>query len=271
MTRTVRDAAICLGALTGVDSLDDKTLESKGKSLKDYTQFLKEDGLKGKRIGFYKPAVVSNYKVTALMLKAVEFMKSKGAEIIELDKISEDNLERYEYQVMLYEYKDGLNKYFKSLGPKAPIKNVEELIEFNKKDTVELRYFNQIWLEMAQQKGDLTSQEYVESLTRSLNGSRENGIDKVMNQYHLDAIIGPAAGPAPKTDLTNGGRSEVGSSSFAARAGYPNITLPMGEIDGLPVGISFFGRAWSEPLLLEITYAFEQGTKHRIIPTYRSF
>jgi amidase len=271
MTRTVRDAAICLGALTGVDSLDDKTLESKSKSLKDYTQFLKEDGLKGKRIGFYKPAVVSNYKVTALMLKAVEFMKSKGAEIIELDKISEDNLERYEYQVMLYEYKDGLNKYFHSLGPKAPIKNVEELIEFNKKDSVELRYFNQVWLEMAQQKGDLTSREYTECLSRSLTGSRENGIDQVMNQYQLDAIIGPAAGPAPKTDLVNGGRSEVGCSSFAARAGYPNITLPMGDIDGLPVGISFFGRAWSEPILLEITYAFEQGTKHRFVPGFQSF
>jgi amidase len=268
MARTVKDAAICLGALTGVDSTDEKTLASGGKSLKDYTQFLKEDGLKGKRIGFYKPALESYYKVETLMLKAVDFLRAKGAEVIEIKKISDENLSRHEINLMLFEFKDGLNKYFKSLGPNAPIKNVEDLIAFNIADSVELKYFNQKWLEMAQEKGDLNSAEYKESLFKSLKGSREEGIDKVMNEYKLDAIIGPTGGPAPKTDLVNGGRDEPESSSYAARAGYPNITLPMGEIDGLPVGISFFGRAWSEPVLLEIAYSFESGTKHRIVPKF---
>jgi amidase len=268
MARSVRDAAICLGALTGVDSTDEKTLASKDKSHTDYTHFLKEDGLKGKRIGFYKPALESYYKVEALMLKAVDFMKTMGAEVIEIKKISDENLSRHEINLMLFEFKDGLNIYFKSLGPNAPIKDVEDLIAFNKADSVELKYFNQKWLEMAQEKGDLNSAEYKESLFKSLKGSREDGIDKVMNEYKLDAIIGPTGGPAPKTDLVNGGRDEPESSSYAARAGYPNITLPMGEIDGLPVGISFFGRAWSEPVLLEIAYSFESGTKHRIAPKF---
>jgi len=268
MTRTVRDAAICLGALTGIDSTDEKTLASEGKSYTDYTQFLKEDGLRGKRIGFYKPALESYYKVESLMLEAVDYLKTKGAEVIEIKKISEDNLSKHEINLMLFEFKDGLNKYFNSLGPNAPVKNVKDLIAFNKADSIELRYFNQKWLEMAQEKGDLDSPEYKESLSKSLKGSREDGIDKVMNEYRLDAIIGPAGGPAPKTDLINGGRDEPESSSYAARAGYPNITVPMGEIDGLPVGISFFGRAWSEPVLLEIAYAFEKGTKHRKIPKF---
>ena len=268
MARTIRDAAICLGVLTGIDSTDEKTLESKGKSFRDYTQFLKEDGLKGKRIGFYKPALGSNYKVLPLMLKAVDFMKSKGAEIIEINKIADDNLSRYEFDLMLFEYKDGLNKYFKSLGANAPVKSVEDLIAFNKNDSIELKYFNQKWLEMAQEKGDLNSANYKESLNKSLKGSREDGIDKVVSDYKLDAIIGPTGGPAAKTDLINGDRDDLGSSSYAARAGYPNITLPMGQIEGLPVGISFFGRAWSEPVLLEIAYSFEQGTKQRKAPAY---
>jgi len=268
MARTVRDAAICLGALTGIDSTDEKTLASSGKSYNDYTQFLKEDGLKGKRIGFLKSAVTPNYKVTEVMMKAIEFMKRKGAEIIEIDQITKENLGSAAYSIMLFEYKDGLNKYFKSLGSNAPIKSVEELIAFNKSDSVELRYFNQKHLENAQEKGDLDTPEYKEALAKSLKTSREDGIDRVMNEYKLDAIIGPAGNPAPKTDLINGDRSQVYSSNYAARAGYPNITLPMGEIDGLPVGISFFGRAWSEPLLLEITYAFEQGNKYRVIPKF---
>ncbi len=166
MARTVRDAAICLGALTGVDSTDEKTFTSEGKSFTDYTQFLKEDGLKGKRIGFYKPALRSYYKVAALMLKAVDFMKSQGAEIIEINKISDDNLSGDEINLMLYEFKDGLNKYFQSLGPNAPIKNVEDLIAFNKDDSVELKYFNQKWLELAQEKGDLNSAEYKKSFVK---------------------------------------------------------------------------------------------------------
>lgn len=268
MARTVRDAAIGLGAMVGLDNEDEKTRESQGKFHTDYTQFLKEDGLKGKRIGFYKAPIGANHKVDSLMYQAVELLKSKGAEVIEIDQISSAEVGSSSFQIMLYEYKDGLNKYFKSLGPDAPIKSVEELIAFNKSDTIELKYFNQRYLEMAQEKGDLNSKEYQEALAKMMKGSREEGIDRVMNEHKLDAIISPTGSPAWKTDLVNGDSFQLGSSSPAARAGYPNITVPMGYVDELPVGISFFGRAWSEPVLIEIAYAYETETKHRKTPKF---
>lgn len=268
MARTVRDAAICLGALTGIDSLDDKTLASRGKFYSDYTQFLKEDGLKGKRIGLYKGPLGRNYKVDTLLYRAVHFMKSRGAEIVEIEEITKENMGGYSFEVMLYEYKEGLNNYFRSLGPGAPVKSLEELIAFNRADSVSLRYFNQKYLEMAQKKGGLTSEAYTEALSKMLKGSREDGIDRVMDEYELDALIAPTGSPAWKTDLINGDSFQLGSSSPAARAGYPNITVPMGFAGPLPVGIFFFGRAWSEPVLLEIAYAYEQGTRHRRAPEF---
>jgi len=268
MARTVSDAAICLGAIVGVDSADEKTLASQGKFYRDYTQFLKEDGLKGKRIGLYKVPLGRNYKVDTLMYKAVDFLKSQGAEIIEIEEISSDDVGSYSFEIMLFEYKDGLNKYFQTLGPNAPINSIEELIAFNQSDSIELKYFNQRYLEMAQEKGDLTSVEYQEALAKMLQGSRAEGIDRVMNEHDLDAIIAPTGSPAWKTDLINGDSYHLGSSSPAARAGYPNITVPMGYIDELPVGVSFFGRAWSEPLLLEIAFAYERSTKHRKSPKF---
>ena len=270
MARTLRDAAILLGAIAGVDTSDPKTLEGKEKIRKDYTVYLKKDGLKGKRIGLYTKPLGQNFKVDALMEKAVNFIRSKGAEVVEIDKISDNNVGNYSFQVMLFEYKDGLNKYFKSLGESAPVKSIEELIAFNKTDSVELKYFNQKYLVMASEKGDLDSKEYRDALSAMLKGSREDGIDRVMNKYNLDAIIAPTGGPAWKTDLINGDSFQLGSSSPAARAGYPDITVPMGFVQGLPVGISFFGRAWSEPLLLEIAYAYEQGTKHRKAPEFKT-
>ncbi len=268
MARTVRDAAICLGALVGVDEADAKTLASKGKYHEDYTQFLKEDGLKGKRIGFYKAALGANYKVDSLMYETIDYLKTKGARIIELDQISKSNIGNYSFEVMLFEYKDGLNKYFQSLGSKAPIKSLGELIVFNLSDSVELQHFNQRYLEMAQEKEDLGSEAYKEVLAKMMKGSREEGIDKVMDMHDLDAIVSPTGGPAWKTDLTNGDSFQLGSSSPAAHAGYPNITVPMGFVDALPVGVSFFGRAWSEPILLEIAYAYEIGTRHRKAPEF---
>ena len=268
MARTVSDAAICLGAIVGVDSADEKTWASQGKVYKDYTQFLKKDGLKGKRLGLYKAPFGSNYKVDELMNQTVEFLKSQGAEIIEIEKIMDDEVGNYSFEVMLYEYKDGLNKYFESLGPDAPIKSLEELIAFNESDSIELKYFNQKYLEMAQKKGDLSTQEYQEALAKMLKGSREEGMDKVMDEHDLDAIIAPTGGPAWLTDLTNGDSYQLGSSSPAAQSGYPNITVPMGFIDELPVGISFFGRAWSEPILIEIAYAFENATNYRKSPQF---
>tara|TARA_R110000851_G_scaffold182764_2_gene331868 strand:+ start:3291 stop:4889 length:1599 start_codon:yes stop_codon:yes gene_type:complete len=270
MARTVTDAAICLGVLTGIDPADEKTLASQEKFYKDYTQFLKEDGLRGKRIGFYQTPLGKNYKVDTLMSKAVDFMKRQGAEIININEISSADVGGYSFQVMLYEYKDGLNKYFRSLGPNAAIKSLEELIAFNRKDSIELKFYNQKYLEMAQEKGDLNDEAYQKALANMLKGSREEGIDRIMNLHHLDAIIAPTGSPAWKTDLINGDSFQLGSSSPAARAGYPNITVPMGFVDELPVGISFFGSAWSEPVLLEIAYAYEQGTKHRKAPKFLS-
>lgn len=268
MARTVRDAAICLGALVGLDTADSKTQAVDRKEFTDYTQFLKRDGLKGKRIGLYMAPIGRNYKVDKVMNEAIDFIKSQGAEIVEIPKIGVDEVGRWSFEIMLFEYKDGLNKYFKSLGPDAKIKSLEDLIAFNKEDSIELRHYNQRYLEMALEKSGLDSDEYKNTLEKMLKGSREEGIDRVMNEHQLDAIIAPTGGPAWKTDWTNGDSGHVGSSSPAARSGYPNITVPMGFIEGLPVGISFFGRAWSEPLLLEMAYSYEQGTQHRKAPQF---
>ncbi len=268
MARTLADAVACLNALTGVDSTDTKTLASVQHMQKDYSKFLKQDGIKGKKIGIFTSPLGRNFKVDTLFNQAVAYIKSQGAEVIEIDKIAENNIGGLSFQVMLYEYKDGLNNYFKSLGPNAKIKNLEELIAFNKKDSIEMEFYNQRYLEMALEKEGLDSDGYKNTLKEMLKGSRENGIDRVMNEHELDAIIAPTGGPAWKTDHTNGDSFGLGSSSPAARAGYPNISIPMGFVDELPVGISFFGRAWSEPVLLEIAYAYEQGTKHRKAPQF---
>ena len=268
MARTLTDATLCLNALTGIDSSDVKTLASENHIKKDYTTFLKKDGLKGKRIGIYKAPLGRNFKVDTLFQQAVAYMKSQGAEFVDIDRIAESNIGGLSFQIMLYEYKDGLNKYFNSLGPEAKIKNLEELIEFNKKDSIELAFYNQRYLEMAQEKDGLDSDDYKNTLAAMLKGSRENGIDRVMDAHNLDAIVAPTGGPAWKTDHLNGDSFGLGSSSPAARAGYPNISVPMGFVGDLPVGISIFGRAWSESTLLEIAYAYEQGTQHRQAPQF---
>ncbi len=268
MTRSVRDAATCLGALSGVDSSDSKTLESAGKTHPDYTVFLKEDGLKGKRLGLYKRTYGRQFKVDTLMDRAVAFLRQQGAEIVEIDEISRTNVNDASYEVLLYEFKDGLNKYFAALGEQAPIKSLEDLIAFNLKDSVELSIFDQEILKKSQEKGDLNTPAYREALAKMLKAMREDGIDRVMDANRLDAIIAPTGAPAWKTDWVNGDHHILGSSSPAAISGYPSITVPMGFIDELPVGISFFGRAWSEPLLLEIAYGYEQGTKYRKAPRF---
>lgn len=266
MARSVTDAAICLGALTGIDSSDSKTLESEEHYLLDYTSFLKKDGLKGKKLGFLTSYNGIHYKVDELMQETIEFLKEQGVEIIEIDKIYEPNVSNLSFAVMLQEYGDGLNQYFASLGENAKIKSLEELIEFNRNDSVELMHFNQKYLEMALEKEGMNSDVYKETLAKMLKGAREEGMDRVMNEYNLDAIIAPTTGPAWKTDYTNGDSYHFGSSSPAAISGYPNITVPMGFIDGLPIGISFFGKAWSEGPLIEIAYTFEQASLVRKAP-----
>ena len=269
MTRTVRDAAICLGVLAGIDSSDEKTPQSRHHNYTDYTAFLRTDGLRGKRIGFYRKPMGHHFKVDTLMEHAVQAIREQGAEIVEVEQILDPEIDALSFEVMLYEYKQGLNDYFASLGPDAPIHNLEELIAFNDSDSLELSIFNQKYLKMALEKGNLDSKEYRNALRRMQRGARKKGIDRVMDEHNLDAIMAPTGSPAWKTDWINGDAFILGSSSPAAISGYPNISVPMGFIEGLPVGISFFGRAWSEPVLLEIAYAYEQCTNHREPPQFK--
>jgi amidase len=268
MARTVEDVAISLGAMVGVDSTDSKTIASAGKYHSNYTSFLKADGLRGKRIGLLKSNMGYHAKVDTLMKQTVANLKKQGAEIVELEFSLDRSTNGSSFQVLLYEFKDGLEKYFAGLGDKAPVHTMQELIDFNKKDTIELRYFDQHLLEMAAAKGNLQTKEYQDALAAMLKATRENGIDKLLKENSLDALMAPTGSPSWKTDLTNGDHYIGGSSSLAAISGYPTITVPMGFIDELPVGVSFFSTAWTEPLLIEIAYAYEQSTKHRKAPTF---
>jgi amidase len=268
MARTIKDAAICLGALTAVDSLDSKTLVPGRIAHKDYTQFLNPDGIRGKRIGYWETPLNGHFRMIDVMNEAVEFFESNGATIIELDQFVAQEASDHSYNVMLYEFKDGLNKYLKNLGIAAPVRDLEDLIDKTFSDSVEMRYHEHDIFLTAQSKGNLDSEDYRKSLEMMLHLSKEEGIDKIMEEYDLDAIIAPAGGPAWKTDLVNGDHFILGSSSPAAIAGYPNVVVPMGQIDGLPVGLSIFGRPWSEPILLEIGYSYEQGTNKRFTPKY---
>ena len=268
MGRTVEDVALTLGALTGIDSSDSKTFASQGKYYSDYSKFLKKDGLKGKRIGLSKKSMGFSDKVDTLMNKTIAYLKANGAMVVDIEYPKGQNYEDASYQVLLYEFKDGLNKYFAGPGSDSPVKNLKELIDFNKSDSIELRYFDQGILEQAEAKEDLNSPEYKKALATMIKATREDGIDKVLETYKLDAIMAPTGSPAWKTDLVLGDHFVGGSSSLAAISGYPAITVPMGFIDDLPVGITFFGKAWNEPLLLEIAFSYEQGSKHRKAPKY---
>ena len=268
MARTVTDAAILLGAVTGVDSDDKKTLASKGNSHTDYTQFLKKDGLQGKRIGYLKTKEGTHFKVDTLMHRAVRFLKSQGAEIIELDKLVEGRPYTNSSEVLAYEFKDGLRKYFARLGENAPVTNLAETIAATLADSLEMLYFDVGTMENAQSKGDLETKEYKEAVKNMLKAYRDDGIDRVMEKHQLDAIVAPTGGPAWKTDMINGDNFVLSTSVNAALSGYPNINVPMGFIGEVPVGISFFSRAWSESILLEIAYAYEQGTQHRKAPKF---
>lgn len=268
MARSVRDAVIALGTMTAADDSDEKTLEPDRVALTDYSAYLKEDGLQGKRIGVFSNPAEGNKRVAQLLDEAVEYIESQGATVVEIDKVLPSGTGGDSYQVLLYEFKDGLNKYFAGLGPDAKVKSLEDLIEQTLSDSVEMQYHDHELLVIAQKKGGLEDQEYLDALASALKKSREEGIDKVMAEFELDAIISSTGGPAWKTDWTNGDNFSISSSSPAAIAGYPNITVPMGQLDGLPVGLSIFGRAWSEGTLIEIAYAYEQGTKHRFSPSF---
>lgn len=267
MARTVADAAICLSAIAGSDDRDSYTTQADEKAT-DYSQFLKKDGLQGKRLGLFKSAMGFSKAVDRLIEQAIDQMKEVGAEIIDIERINSMNVGRESFDVLLYEFKDGLNKYFASLGEDAPIKSLEELIEWNKKDSIELSFYDQELLIQANEKGDLNSEEYITAKQKMLEAYREEGIDKVMDEHELDAIIAPTGSPAWYTDHINGDNFGGGSSSPAARSGYPNITVPAGFVDHLPIGISFFGKAWSEGALIELAYAYEQVSMNRKPPQF---
>ncbi|HET9180124.1 MAG TPA: amidase [Terriglobia bacterium] len=270
MARTVADAAILLGAMSGVDSLDKATLGSRGKSLTDYTKFLDARGLRGARIGVVRHLFGYSDFVDKLANAAIAVMKEHGAVIVdpaEIETLKE--MGDGESDVLSYEFKADLNAYLESLGPKAPVHTLREIIKFNDKHArEEMPYFGQDIFIKAEAKGPLSDPTYQKALEKCRTLSRDKGIDATMEKYKLDTLVAPTAGPAFTTDLVNGDHDTGGSSSPAAIAGYPHVTVPAGFVFGLPVGISFFGRAWSEPTLIKLAYSFEQATKFRKPPKF---
>lgn len=273
MCRTVRDAAILLGPLTGVDAADRATAASGGKSFTDYTQFLKEDGLNGARIGVLRKTFGFNPALDLLMEEALRVMKKQGATVIDPVEIAtHGKFGETEFLGFMYELKADLNAYLAWLGPNTQVKTLKEIIDFNERNVrKEMPYFAQENFYKAEEKGPLTTKEYVEAMEKNRQMSRMDGIDKTMEEHKLDAIVAPTGGPAWLTDIVNGDSFGGGSSEFAAVAGYPNVNVTAGYVHGLPVGISFFGRAWSEPVLIRLAYAYEQVTKFRKAPRFLSY
>lgn len=269
MARTVSDLAILLSALAGFDENDPATAEMKSKPALDYTKFLDAKGLRGARLGVARKYFGFHDATEVLMNDVIEEMKREGAVIVDpADLPSFGKFDDSELTVLLYELKADLNGYL-AKRPDAQVHSLKDVIEFNERNKEkELQYFGQDLFVKAEEKGPLTSKEYFDALAANHRLSRQEGIDAVMDKYKLDAIIAPTAGPTWTTDLVDGDHVVGGSSNAAAVAGYPDISVPAGYIFGLPVGISFFGRAWSEPTLIKIAYAFEQMTKARKAPQF---
>ncbi len=271
MTRTVADAAILLSALVGVDPRDPATAASEGHFEKDYASFLDRDGLQGRRLGVAREYFGFHPDVDRSMEDAIAEMKKRGATIIDpIELTPSAEVSESEMTVLLYEFKADLNLYLGELGEGTKAKTLAELIRFNDENRArEMPYFGQELFLRAQEKGPLTDKAYLDALARNRRLARAEGIDAAVAKYRLDAIIAPTGGPAWTTDLVNGDHFSGGSSTLAAVAGYPNITVPAGEIHGLPIGLSFFGPAWSEPTLIALAYAFEQATGSRKKPGLR--
>jgi len=269
MGRTVRDSAILLSALTGVDPADAVTEESMGKIQPDYTKFLDVNALQGKRIGVEKTFLKGHEGVDFILQKALELLKSKGATIVEVEIMEPINkLGADEFAVLQYEFKDGLNKYLATANSK--VKSIQDVIAFNRQNEAQtMPYFKQEIMESSAEKAALTSPEYLTAKNKNLTTSR-NLINRLMDEHKLDAISGPTYGPSWCTDLVNGDHiTGYGLSTPAAISGYPHITVPLGLVQGLPVGMSFFGRAYTEPQLIAIAYAYEQASKNRVAPKFQ--
>ncbi len=270
MARTVADAAILLGLMTGVDGRDPATSLSKKRSFSSYEKFLDKNGLKGARIGVARNMVGTDKRILAIFESAIDVMKQLGAVIVDPANVPNFNkFGKTETDVLHYEFKADLNKYLAE--SKAKMKSMAEIIKFNEenKDRV-LKYFGQQHMETAQEKAGLHDKNYREALKKNHLLTRKNGIDAAIKKHKLDAIIVPSGGPAWMIDLANGDAInwDMESTSPAAVAGYPHITVPAGYIFGLPVGISFFAGAWQEGTLIRLAYAFEQATKIRKPPEF---
>jgi amidase len=270
MARTVTDAAIILGALTGEDPRDKTTAQSRGKAYTDYTRFLDKNGMKGMRIGVAQKHFGFNQHVDEVMDDALDAIRSLGGELIRpADIPTTGQFDDSEFEVLLYEFKADLNAYLQGLGASAPIRSLKELIDFNEsKAEFEMPYFGQDIFKKAEAKGPLTDRKYLQALRKNHLLTRTQGIDFIMKKHRLDALVAPTGGPPWPTDWLNGDHFTGGYSSASAVAGYPHITVPAGYVYGLPVGISFFAGAYSEPTLIKIAYAFEQATKARRPPKF---
>jgi amidase len=270
MARTVQDAAILLGTFTGVDPEDKATAGSRGHSFADYTKFLDPKGLKGARIGVVRRYFGLLDAMDPIIEDALDAMKREGAILVDPTKIETlGKLGDSEMTVFLYELKADMNAYLARLGPSAPVHSLKEIIEFNERNKkLEMPYFGQDIFIKSEAKGPLTTKEYLNALEKDRRLARTDGIDAVMDKLKLDALVAPTEGPAWVTDLVTGDHFLGSSSTAAAVAGYPSVTVPAGFVFGLPVGISFFGRAWSEPVLIKLAYAFEQATKFREPPRF---
>jgi amidase len=270
MAKTVKDAAILLGTLAGVDAGDAVTKQSRGKAQKDYTKFLDVNGLKGKRLGIEKSFLKGgNPDVVALLNKTIGLLKEQGATIVEVDLIkSIAPLGAAEFLVLEFEFKDGLNKYLATAN--AKVKTLKDVIEFNKQnEATVMPYFKQEILVGSDKKAGLDSKEYKDALAKSTSARKI--IDDLLKLHKLDALCGPTNGLACCIDLVNGDYDTGFSlSAPAAMAGYPHITVPMGFIHDLPIGFSFFSTAYTEPQLIKLGYAFEQATKARMAPKFIS-
>jgi amidase len=275
MARTVTDAALLLGVMAGTDPRDPATKDADRKGQRDYTRYLDRDGLRGARIGVVRNRLFG-YSPSAdrLAEAAIDDMKRQGAVIVDPANIPTlGKFDDSEFDVLLYEFKTDLNAYLASRAASSPglaVRSLKDVIAFNNAHRQqELRFFGQEIMEMAEKKGPLTERKYKQELAQNLRLARTQGIDAVMNKYKLDALVAPTGGPAWLIDLINGDggtASAPGPSTVAAVAGYPHITVPMGFVAELPVGLSFFGRAWSEPTLIRLAYAYEQATRHRRPP-----
>jgi len=270
MCRTVRDAAILLGALTGIDPDDVATAASAGKAQTDYAQYCDPNGLKGARIGVARKYFGFSDSVDALMEQSLDVLKRQGAILVDPADIETlGKFDESELTVFMYELKADLNAYLARLGPGAPVRTLKDIIDFNDRNRQkEMPHFGQDLFVKAETKGPLTEKEYVDAVAKNHQLARTEGIDALMDKNHLDAIVAPTGSPAWLTDLINGDHVAGGSSNAAAVAGYPNINVTAGYLAGLPVGISFFGRACSEPVLIKLAYSFEQATKARQTPRF---